>query len=138
MLVIIGFLGTAVLGFLAVACLGLQCGHSDAHAVCLASKVNAATCPEEANVLAFINFHIYGFKDLSSGIVNSFALASALLLFSLLTLFFLKLNKTFLNVEAINLALYHRIKLSSELSSIHILRQAAKWLSLHENSPALT
>lgn len=138
-MIIASILGTAVLGFLAMGCMGLGCaGGSDAHLLCIASKLSTTTCPPESNALAFLNFHIDGLKNVSaatpvspliSGMFFAFLLLTALIAFALAPWLERKTEVTS----------YRRLKLRSSLAQFRLKLALASWLAiLEKRDPVLS
>lgn len=137
--IVASILGTTVLGFLAMGCMGLGCaGGSDAHLLCIASKLSTITCPPESNTLAFLNFHVDGLKNVStaaptlpfiSGMFFAFILLTALIAFALAPWLEHKTEVTS----------YRRLKLRSSLAQFRLKLALARWLAIFEKrDPALS
>ncbi len=68
----LSLIGVAVFGFLILGCQGIDCGHfANKHLLCIASKIQAADCPETVNVIGFTNFHLGALKSLSAAAANT-------------------------------------------------------------------
>ncbi|MEX2053010.1 MAG: hypothetical protein WD898_02155 [Candidatus Paceibacterota bacterium] len=65
MLVVISFLGMAVLGFWTM-------NHATGHTACAASLAQGSLCPN--SVLSFISFHVNAFRTFSSAILGQLVL----------------------------------------------------------------
>lgn len=128
-IVILSFLGIAVFGVFAM-------NHGGEHGYgCIAATAQGvARCPNQADPLAFLTFHIDAFKSFSTAIVGSslasmLLVALALVLVSSLAWFFRNTIPAFSSLQAYRRKQRESFALPSE-------RQLIRWLALHENSPA--
>jgi len=134
-LAIVGIITTAVLGFWIAACTGLDCGHASAHKyLCIASRVNAVDCTEEAGTLAFVNFHINGLKTATLSVLGDTSLLSLLALLALATSFAVSITAP--RARAPRRVAFKRLKHLSILFSFPLNKNFLGWLAIHENSPA--
>ncbi len=78
-LLILGFVGVAVFGYLWVGPVQNCC-----HQVCIADVIQGGTCPEPYNPFTLANYHILAFQSLSKAIGNPSLLILLTVLFSLI------------------------------------------------------
>ena len=120
-LLIIGFLGIAIFGFMGMGTDGH--GHMD----CIATAVQGKICPETFGVAGFINFHFNAARFFSTAVFGSLALTAlaVFLSFALVTLILSRLR---------DLPLIAKYRLPQFLLAPASLPKDALnyWLLLHE------
>lgn len=120
--------GIAVLGVF-----GMGHGVGQGHVGCLAVVTKRIDCPNGANVLWLLGFHLDIFKSFSTAILakNTGGLLS---LFFILLLFYSVLPRIFF-------VRFHTLSLSQYRDPVNLFFAAkykfTHWVSLHENSPAI-
>ena len=112
----------AVLAFTAITVFGLMAmDHSGGHYGCIAARASGAICPD-ASPWAVIGMHLKAFQSFSNAVFNPiFAI-----FFSVFWL--LQKNKTGLLIG---------FRESFKRTVFSFAGQVIRWISLHENSPAL-
>jgi len=125
---IIGFVGVAVLGFVAM---NHNSGHG--HSGCIVAITQGTACPEGSNVITFLNSHFNAFKNFSLATFGENTLNALLLAFVSLLFIGLGFSKAFL-FRTPQLALA-RHRFTGSFSPPQ-KQELIHWLALHENSPA--
>jgi len=120
----------AVLAFTAITVFGLMAmDHSGGHYGCIAARASGAICPD-ASPWAVIGMHLKAFQSFSNAVFNPiftiFILAIFAIFFSIFWL--LQKNKTGLLIG---------FRESFKRTVFSFAGQVIRWISLHENSPAL-
>ena len=116
--------------FTAITVFGLMAmDHGGGHYGCIAARVSGAICPD-AGPLAVIGMHLKAFQNFSNAVFNPiftiFTLAVFVIFFSVFWL--LQKNKPGLLVS---------FQESFKRAVFSFAGQVIRWISLHENSPAL-
>lgn len=129
--------------FLAVAVFGVfSMNHSHDHGMaagasdgCIASTANGFDCPGTASPFDFLSFHLNAFQSFSRAVFGSSIISLLLLLAVLSTL---AVSGTFVSsdtgIPRLNLAFSYPQFLNS--SNSPQTQELARWLAIHENSPA--
>src|SRR3989338_1533603 len=76
-LLIVGFLGIAIFGFMGMDTSGH--GHMD----CIATAIQGKVCPETLSVIGFINFHFNAARFFSTAVFGSLVIAALAILLAL-------------------------------------------------------
>lgn len=124
--VLLGFIGMAGFGFLAMSPQG------DMHG-CIAALTRGAECPAESNSVSSLSFHAGVLKGFSTATVDGGFLMVFLLLAALALLLWYRSST---DVEALFPALLSRYKQEARFFASPFKQRILRWFSLHENSPA--
>lgn len=122
-IIILGILGVAVFGFFAM-------NHDD----CIAVFSRAADCPVGANGIAFLNFHADALKGFLTAVVRDFSSALTLGMLAAVAVLFLR---GFFSDAARIAPLFYRARFQL-IIALPSQNRLARWLALHENSPAIS
>lgn len=125
--VLLGFIAMAGFGFLAMSPQG------DMHG-CIAALTRGGECPAESDSFASLAFHAGAIKSFSTATVNTGFLV-VFLLFAVLAAAFLHKNREAITAPFI--AAYSRYKQEVRFFASPLSQRIQRWLSLHENSPAI-
>ncbi|MEK7624136.1 MAG: hypothetical protein AAB404_00180 [Patescibacteria group bacterium] len=128
-LLIVSFTSVAVLGFLVMT-------HTNGHNLnggCFVATSRGVDCPKQVNPLDYVSFHLEAFRSFSlaafsANLANIFLLGLASILFIYFSVFPSFFSKQF----QFNLGWYNFKACFSSPQK----RELARWLALHENSPA--
>ncbi|MEK7567180.1 MAG: hypothetical protein AAB527_03555 [Patescibacteria group bacterium] len=120
-LILLGFVGIAVFGFLAM-------GHdAAARGACLAMTFNRSACP--SGISETISFYASAFKSFSLAVLTlGLNLAAVGIIFGFSLFIF--------SVPTPNFSQFSFLKRFSFATSILAKKNLTHWLSLHENSPS--
>ena len=125
---LVGFIGIAVFGFLAI-----NHGGSHGHSGCLAAVAKGTDCPYETGTAASVAFHLDTFKGFSTAVFGENAGSAVTLLLLLLLSVGLGIGqRIYSRTLPLPFFLVHR------LFAQPFQLQFAQWLALHENSPSVT
>jgi len=127
-LIMVSFVAIAVFGFLGIE---FMTSH---HAPCIVSTSQGGICPEESAPLGYINFHLNALRNFSTAV---FASVSFLILSLILVLAF-ALNLFGERMFAPEVTTPRPFGCILADFSPPLLTRLSNWLSLHENSPALS
>ena len=127
------FGGVSSVGFL-----NLNHGSLMVHGDCFASAVARTTCPDEANTLAFLNFHANAIKDFSSVLLGVSITSLFLLVLALAYKFFLLVLRSLGYCSLHQLISYVRCRNFLKHCKAQFLYALFYWLSLHEHSPTFS
>lgn len=130
-LTILSFISIAVFGFMAM-------GHGNEHGgeACLATTINGKGCPKEFGLAGVLNFHLGTFKSFSTAVFAEAAsvMYLALVLFAVVIISAIRLQ-SFSNYKQASFT--YRRRYLDQPSASFFKSENFRWLSLHENSPAL-
>lgn len=124
--VLLGFIGMAGFGFLAMSPQG------DMHG-CIAALTRGVQCPAESDSFSSLTFHAGVIKSFSTATVSA-GLFAMFLLLAILVLAFS--NKRGENIALPFLASLSRYKQETRVLASPLGQRILHWFSLHENSPA--
>ena len=129
-LLIAGFVGIAVFGFLAI-----NHGNGHEHAGCIATTAKGIDCPLGANTILFAIFHLDIIKSFSTAIFNyDYSGSLILLAFIIFLVGWITRFKIGFDLPALAAIQYRHC--SKETYFFPLRQNLTGWLALHENSPA--
>ena len=128
-LLVSSFIGIAAFGFVGMH-RGMQAHDGD----CIAATVQGAGCPKQASPADYAAFHLDAFKIFSSAAFSENFLSVLLLAFTALFLIGLGFFRQFLFRPPQPILSRHKFR---NTFSFPQKRELARWLALHENSPAV-
>lgn len=121
------FFGIAVFGVLAM-------NHESSHGYsgCIAATLQGSGCPDQANALEFLSFHLAAFRSFSAAVFGQSILLLFLSAVSLLSL--IVIGKTY---AGLGFGPVSQFRWCPEQSASSLEPHIISWLALHENSPAI-
>lgn len=127
-------MAVVIFGFTALGCEGTGCIKPSEHRFCLASTINAASCPDDENALAIAAFHLNALKNI---LITTLEVAGATVLLN-----FLLVSLTIFVAVLVLRQSEPRLTLipqdwrgNSPGKFLKISRQFRQWLALLEHSP---
>ena len=129
-LLIAGFVGIAVFGFLAI-----NHGNGHEHAGCIATTAKGIDCPLGANTILFAIFHLDIIKSFSTAIFN-YDYSGSLILLAFIIFLVGWITRFKIGFNLPRLAIVQYCYRSRETYFFSLRQNLTGWLALHENSPA--
>lgn len=133
-LLLIAFISLAVFGVFGMHTQANMQGHNMPASNCVGAAVNGADCPQQADPIDYLTFHLDAFKFFSSAISGE-SVMGMLLLFAALLLVGLAFFSPYL-FRPLQLAFY-KYRFRDSFSPPQ-QQQLIRWLALHEKSPTLS
>ena len=129
LIVILGFLGLSVFGYLA-----MRHESGQGHSFCAFIDTIKGDCPNSSAQFSFLNFHINAFKSFSSAVFSNIATSAILLLSLLILLFGFEYFRDFLVAPFRLRPTIYKIPFFG-FSDCHLFKKLTHWLTIKENSP---